>query len=209
MSSSPPLIALGDKFYLQQHRTSAARYAGDVGNDIKRELAKGMLLGESVHEMTDRLVRIGGPKGSVAVRGVEGEPGAVTEYIAEGLFRRYRWWAERIVRDQVAACYTFQSLAGYLQAREMLPDLQKRWDASIDLRTCDECAKLDGVVVPIDELFPGGIDGAPAHSCCRCRTGAWRAHWSSCERRRGFSQSSSEHFGVRGHIWSSVGDEIS
>jgi hypothetical protein len=37
----------------------------------------------------------------VARRGVAGEPGAVTEVIAEGLFKRYRYWACRIVRTEL------------------------------------------------------------------------------------------------------------
>lgn len=171
------IIAVGDHFLLPQHRTSAAHYAGDVMTDIRAELAKGMLLGESIQEMTDRLVKLGGPKDYVALRGIAGQPGAKGQVIAEGLFRRYRWWAERIVRDQVGAAYTFQALAGYFEARQQIPDLEKRWDASVDRRTCPACAELDGVTVPLDSLFPGGVD-VPLHSCCRCRIGAWRAHWS-------------------------------
>jgi hypothetical protein len=172
------IIAAGERFLLANHKSSAARYGASVLADIKAELAKGMLLQETVQQMTDRLVRIGGPRGYVVTRGTAGTPDADGQYIAEGLFKRYRWWAERIVRDQVAATYTFNALCGYIEAQRIIPDLQKRWDASVDRRTCRQCAMLDGTVVPLYAMFPGGVDGAPLHSCCRCRTGAWREHWS-------------------------------
>jgi hypothetical protein len=94
------IIATSDRYLIPRHRTSAARYAGQVGQDIRRELAVGVIRGESVSQMTDRLQRLGGPRGHVALQGVAGEPGAVTERIGEGLLTRYRHWAERVVRTE-------------------------------------------------------------------------------------------------------------
>jgi hypothetical protein len=78
------IIAEGQRYLIPRFRTSAARYAGNVKADIQRELAVSVLRGETVTQLTDRLMRLGGPRGTVALRGVAGEPGAVTEHIAEG-----------------------------------------------------------------------------------------------------------------------------
>jgi len=172
------LMATGEAFFSPRFQATAARYAGAVGDDIRRELAISIVRGESINQLVERLVQLGGPSGVVALRGIAGDPGAATEYISEGLFRRYRWWAERIARTEVAYAYGYQAHQGFWQAKKLLPDLQRRWDSSVDARTCLECRALDGVVVDLGQMFPGGIDGAPAHPCCRCRVGAWRAHWS-------------------------------
>jgi SPP1 gp7 family putative phage head morphogenesis protein len=179
------IIVQGERTLIPRIRTSAARYAGNVGQDIHRELAVGVLRGETVTDLTNRLVRHGGPRGLVALRGVAGEPGAVTEHIAEGLFTRYRYWATRIVRTETQNAYNEQLDEGFQQARESIPDLERRWDASIDGRVCQMCAGLNGVVVPIGQPFPDGIDGAPAHPNCRCRVGAWRADWTDILRDTG------------------------
>ena len=172
------VVATGQSFIIPRVRTSAARYAGQVRDDIQRELAVGILRGESISATIDRLVRHGGPRGEVALRGVAGEPGAVTEHIAEGLFRRYRYWAERVVRTETQSAYNTHLDQGFRQAHQLIPDLVRRWDASLDLRVCEICAALHGTTAPIGGTFPDGSTGAPRHPNCRCRVGAWRAEWS-------------------------------
>lgn len=46
--------------------------------------------------------------------------------------------------------------------------LYKRWDASLDLKTCPECSRLNGVMVPLAHVFPGGAEPGHIHRCCRC-----------------------------------------
>jgi len=99
------LMATVERELIPRFRTSAARYAGDVGADIRRELAVALVRRESISQMTDRLARIGGPRGLVALRGVAGEPGAYVEEIAEGLFARYRYWGERLARTETQRAY--------------------------------------------------------------------------------------------------------
>lgn len=171
------IVATGERELIPRFRTSAARYAGDVGADIRRELAIGLARRESISQMTDRLMRLGGPRGLVALRGVVGEPGAVTEHIAEGLFARYRYWGERIARTETQRAYNVQVDETLREAREHIPDLMRRWDASADHRICPVCAELHGAVTTIDGVFPGGYETAPAHPNCRCRVGAWRRSW--------------------------------
>ena len=42
----------------------------------------------------------------------------------------------------------------------------KRWDATLDGGTCDECSKLHGTEIPMDDEFPQG--DPPLHPNCRC-----------------------------------------
>jgi SPP1 gp7 family putative phage head morphogenesis protein len=42
------------------------------------------------------------------------------------------------------------------------------WRTSRDERTCPICLGLDGVQIPIGKLYPGGVQGPPAHILCRC-----------------------------------------
>jgi len=173
------IVATGERSLVPRFRSSAARYAGNVGADIRRELAVGLLRRESVDEMVARLARIGGPRGAVALRGVVGDPGAVVEHISEGLFARYRAWGERLVRTELQQAYNVQVDASLHEAREAIPDLKRRWDASGDLRLCPRCAELHGSVAGLDEPFSGDVMSAPLHPHCRCRVGAWRDAWSS------------------------------
>lgn len=51
-------------------------------------------------------------------------------------------------------------------------DVTKRWIETPDERLCDECASIAASGdVPINEPFPGGFDGPPAHIFCRCGIG--------------------------------------
>lgn len=171
------ILAHGDRVLIPRFRTSAARYAGDITRDIRQSLAVGLVRGETVSALVDRLVAHGGPRGAVALRGVAGEPGAVTEDIAEGLFRRYRYWSERVVRTEVQNAYNEAKEESYDEAAEEIPDLCRRWDSSLDLRTCVRCGGLHGEVRPLREPFSDGSMSPPAHPNCRCTTVPWRENW--------------------------------
>lgn len=172
------LLAVGSKALVPRYRTSAARYSDQVQRDLRRELAVGVLRRESIDQLTARLASIGGPKGPVALRGVAGEPGARVEMIGEGLFKRYRFWGERLARTELQHAYNVQVDAGLSLAAPEVPGLLRRWDASSDLRLCPRCAELHGAVRRLDEPFAPDVGTAPLHPNCRCRVGAWRASWS-------------------------------
>lgn len=171
------ILAQGERTLIPRYDSSARRYAGNVRRDIERELAVGVIRGETVFELTNRLQRMGGPRGNVAL--VDTPRAVVTENIPEGLFTRYRYWASRVARTEVINAYNEQLDEGLHEARHFIPDIRRRWDASADSRLCDICAGLAGEVRKLDEPFADGIDNAPAHSNCRCRCGAWRDDWSS------------------------------
>ena len=165
---------------MARYETSAARYTGQVARDIRRELAVGVVRGESLTDLVTRLQRLGGPSGAVAVQGIAGTVGAVVEVIPEGLFNRYEYWAERLVRTELAHAHNeqLQDIADDLRVNEDMPDLTRRWDASSDGRLCPRCQDMHGVLAdPKTDTFPGGIDNPPLHPNCRCRAGLWRPSW--------------------------------
>jgi SPP1 gp7 family putative phage head morphogenesis protein len=72
--------------------------------------------------------------------------------------------ANLIATTETATAETAGTLEGY-KASGVVGG--KEWSADAD--ACDDCAALDGVVVPLDEDFPGdGGDGPPAHPRCQC-----------------------------------------
>jgi len=171
----------GRELLIPRYRTSAARYVGAVREDIRHQLALGLVNNETFDQLTRRLVKNGGPRGLVALQGVAGEPGARVEQIAEGLFRRYRHWAERLVRTEVVNAYAVQHDDGLFQLnQEREPGQEpylRRWDASADRRLCPICKALDGTLAAIDGEWPGGLLRPPAHPQCRCVAVAWTESW--------------------------------
>lgn len=56
----------------------------------------------------------------------------------------------------------------YTQAgREGAAHIGKKWDASLDARTCDDCSAMHGQVVRLDQSFSRGEPGS-MHPNCRC-----------------------------------------
>ena len=163
-------IAEGSGALLKHYARTARRYAGDVGQDIRGQLALGVVRKETMFEMTNRLVAQGGPKGLIDL-------GTGEEYIAEGLFRRYRYWAQRVVRTEVIESYNAAASDGIKELHKIDPEILTRWDASLDGRMCALCESLHGKTVKPGELFPDGIDHPPLHPNCRCALTAWREDW--------------------------------
>jgi hypothetical protein len=153
------VIASGDSYLIPRFANSARRYAGAVGQDIRRMLAIGVIKGESVSQMTDRL------QGSKRYRkAVSGDIAA--EGIAGNLDDRYRFWAMRVVRTETQSAYNTQLDNTIRQAKQHIPDLIRRWDASLDRRTCIVCGALHGTTAPIGGAFPDGTTEAPQHPNC-------------------------------------------
>jgi SPP1 gp7 family putative phage head morphogenesis protein len=177
------VIARGDRLLWKRHMVSAARYGGQVGDDIRHQLAVGVARGETFAELKARLVRHGGPRGLVALRGRLGDPDVVAEHISEGLFARYRWWAERLVRTELMHGYNLQHREGIALLNQNLDAGQepyvRLWDAAADRRVCPICYGLDGKTAAMDGTFPGGYDHPPAHPNCRCVEVAWHRSWGS------------------------------
>lgn len=172
------LIAEGQKTLMKRYHSSSVRYAGQVGEDIRKQLAIGVVKGETVDQMTKRLVRLGGPKGHVWTRGAPPQPGARGELIAEGLFRRYEHWAERLVVTETVHAYNAITHDGLQELASEDPSYKKRWDAAIDGRTCRFCASMDHEIADINGTFKGGVKHPPLHPRCRCAIVLWHDEWT-------------------------------
>lgn len=171
------VLAEGKALVWPRFTNSAKRYAGQVGEDIRKQLAIGVVRGETVDQLTLRLSKLGGPSGLVYTQGREGSPRAKAEYIAEGLFRRYRHYAERLVVTETVNAYNEMALAGMDELEKEDPGYFQRWDAAVDKRTCEFCARYDDLVIPLDKTFPGGVKHPPLHPRCRCAVVVWRKEW--------------------------------
>jgi hypothetical protein len=106
------VMARGESLLFKRTASSAARYAGTVAEDLRFQFAVGVARNETFEQLVQRLRKLGGPKGPVAVRGIFGNHDAIIEDIPEGLFTRYRHFAERIVRTEMMAMYNVQHIEG-------------------------------------------------------------------------------------------------
>lgn len=176
------VLARGEDLLVPRYESSAARYSQAMQDDIRHELAVGVAKGETHHQLVTRLQQLGGPKGLVAMRGVLGSPGAIAANIAEGLFRKYRYWAERIVRTELMHTYNVVHQQSLEQLAAIDQTYVKRWDSRLDSRLCPYCRSLDGEIVAISGEFEtrGAVYAhPPAHPNCRCTIVPWREDWGS------------------------------
>lgn len=164
---------------MHRHESSAYRYAGRVGLNIQHQLAVGVVRGETVDQLSRRLSRL--PR-VLYDRMTDSQ---VAARAASVNFFRSRSDAERLVRTETVHA------ANQVQIQALREDnlsaerggsgeggWLKRWDATFDKRTCGYCEELDGIIVPVNEPFPGGVDAPPLHACCRCTITPWREGWS-------------------------------
>lgn len=85
--------------------------------------------------------------------------------------------ARNIARTEVMASQNYGTYLGWIEAGEKglvnLSVTQKEWVAGPSgwkgISTCDFCAPLDGIKVPVTSSFPNGLLTPPAHPNCRCR----------------------------------------
>lgn len=172
------VLAEGKNLVFKRFTSSASRYAGQVGEDIRKQLAIGVVKGETVDQLTTRLAKLGGPKGIVWTKGVPGDPGAKAELIAEGLFKRYRNSAERLVVTETVNAYNSFATTGIGELEKEDPGYFKRWDAAIDKKLCFLCREYDDQTVPLDKNFRHGVKHPPLHPRCRCAVVIWRKEWN-------------------------------
>lgn len=78
-------------------------------------------------------------------------------------------------RDMATYAENIARLDGMFRARDMGFDIQKQWRATLDNRTRDSHARLDGITIELEELFSNGIiyprdpTGTPDEIMnCRC-----------------------------------------
>ncbi len=166
-------VSVHHKTMIGRNKASAKRYAGQVGIDLRRQIAIGMIRGETTRQMVKRLV---GPGSQLKLGKIDILPQAAG-LIAERQFRKYQYWAERIVRTEVINSYN-QAADDAIEYVAKIDDrIQRKWDAANDYRACPDCAALDQEVTGVDGTFTGGVSSPPLHPNCRCSVVAWRSDW--------------------------------
>ena len=160
----------GRTLLLPQFDSSVRRYGQKLIGDIQHRLAVSMAAHESTDEMRSRIFSdYLQPLGSVK-QGAREIP--VTAY-----------WAERLVRTEVGQAYNAMHVAQLSQQAYQTPSLMKCWSATMEKNTCDVCADMNGMVIPVREPFDLGkgrfVMGPLAHPNCQCTTVAWMAEWGN------------------------------
>jgi len=179
-------ILSGRSYIIPRVRASAARY-GDHVQAIQGALAQSLLAGDTLAETVEKLRRADAKHGRPAgpnLAGIAGTPKQVTDRIAGGIFEHHAWWAERVVRTEWVHAANVTAELGIADAHALDQQIQRRWDATLESRTCPLCIALDGEVVDVGQAFSDGTDRPPRPPNCRCSVIAWRADWN-LDRRTG------------------------
>lgn len=171
---------------LRRNAASVDRYGTMMISEFERDIRVGMLAGLSQYEMIASLTGRRGPSGpDVSLRAVVvgGQVRRVlTENIPEGLFVRYRYFAERIVRTEVANAYNDARLGALFSARANdFPDMGKKILAHFDQRTAWDSVAVHGQVRRLEEYFQDGAGRVylrpPGRPNDRETVIPWREHW--------------------------------
>lgn len=169
-----------------QHATSMDRYGEEMERVMRQTLQTNLLTGGTFSQAVDQLVALRGPRGRVSIVARELPDGTVErirlETIPEGLFRRHRYWAMRIVRTETAYAQNASALESLEAARDTdFPDMQKKILAMMDNRTYPDSIAVHGQV---RELHANFRDGAgreylhpPARPNDREVVVPWRPGW--------------------------------
>ena len=194
---------------LARHATSVDRYGMSMINVIQQTMAQGFVEGVSQHEMTNRLVRMGGPRGLVSVRATEVSPNVVLrlaeEDIPEGLFVRHRYWAERIVRTEVAEAQNAVNFEAIGEGIREFPDMKKKILAVMDKRTAWDSIGVHGQVKAENENFRDGAGREylrpPARPNDRETIIPWRTGRPDTEHSRELMQTERDMMWERNERW--------
>lgn len=103
-------------------------------------------------------------------------PGGLVENRIDIAVARYRQRmiasrAETIVRTETMRAVHAGQRERWrqLDERGALPiTARRKWMTAEDERVCTTCGPLNGHMTPLNEAYPGGFDGPPAHPRCRC-----------------------------------------
>lgn len=171
---------------LRQHATSMDRYGEEMERAMRKALRTNLLAGGSFSQAVDQLVRRRGPRGLVPMVSRDLGGGRVErirlERIPEGLFRRYRYWAMRIVRTETAYAQNAAGHEAISAARdEDFPDMQKKILAMMDNRTYPDSIAVHGQIRNVGALFRDGAGREYLHPPARPNDREvvipWRPSW--------------------------------
>jgi hypothetical protein len=141
--------------------TSFDRYGDAMISRFESTMRVGMVQGLTLDQMTAALTGHGGPRGTVSMAATMTPEGVLRlreEDIPEGLFRRYRSWAERIVRTESVFAYNGARHDGLrIMQQEDFPDLKRKIVAILDNRTASDSIGVNGQIRKLDEEFEDGL----------------------------------------------------
>lgn len=165
--------------------TSWDRYGLSMIGEFERYMRAGLTTGASMDEMIGALTGHGGPTGKVSLRARVTPQGILRLQeadIPEGLFVRYRSWAERIVRTETMAAYNGARYEGLEEIRRTdFPDMQKKIVAILDQRTAPDSIYVNGQVRNLNASFEDGAGRTylypPARPNDRETVIPWRPRW--------------------------------
>lgn len=141
----PEASKVAEKLVLERFVASANKYAQDVQQRIKRQLAVSMLRGETIDQMTNRLMGAG----MKMLR--DKAPVEKAEVVGAKLFDNDSHKARRLIRTEVINAYNEYAEDQLKQyAKEYNIPLKVMWCAVNDRRVCVDCAALDGRVFKMD-----------------------------------------------------------
>lgn len=150
------VLSRSEKLLVTQYDASTARYGEELRGRMARVLSDAAVRNQSIDTVTRRLAG------------------------TKGLIRTEEWKVERIARTEFLNGYNTGRLQTIHDAKKVLPDLKKRWDATLDKRTSDICQDLHGKVVGVDQDFEFDgikIQAPPAHPNCRSAVIPYRDAW--------------------------------
>ncbi len=151
------VISRAEKLLLSQYESSVGRYSEHLRGRIGQILSQAALKNSTLDQVTKQLA---GQRGLISAESYQVERIARTEYLR----------AYNIGRNQSTR-----------EAKRVLPDLKRRWDATLDSRTCDICGAADGQIAELDKPFKvHGVDlmtPQDSHPNCRCAETPYREAW--------------------------------
>lgn len=175
-------LAAGKNLVIDRYPKSAARYAGQVKDDLKLQFGIGLAKGETIGQLTKRIANISTFKTAVDAN----HPEHAAKAMAAGLARRYENWANRLVRTELVNSYNYTATQGIKKAHEMDDRVVMVWDAANDMRVCPACRDMHGRnIMPgaksgfFSRVINKGVDYPPLHPYCRCAVVAWMAEWGT------------------------------
>ena len=175
---------------LQQHATSMDRYGEVLERRMRQTLQTNLLAGGTFSQAVDQLVTLRGPRGMVPMVSRDLGDGTVErirlEHIPEGLFRRYRYWAMRIIRTETAYAQNGAAYEALHAARDHdFPDMQKKILAMMDRRTYPDSIAVHGQIRDLNDLFEDGAGRRYLHPPARPNDREvvipWRPDWIETE----------------------------
>lgn len=167
-----------EKPVFERFQSSAARYAGEIGSEVRSKLMLGVIRGESIDQLAGRLLASTGVTRILREQG----PVAVGHGMADRVFGTMRYRANRLAATELVNAYGTVQTQAIVIADHEEPGYLKKWDAAADARTCPYCRELDGhTVKPLGYFYSryfGRILHQPLHPFCRCAIVPWRVGWT-------------------------------